>query len=164
MSDIASRFLMGILFVGTAVSVTAASAAPLGDDSGLIAECSRASLPVGALQDCLERARVLGETVASPELQSLVSTLERRIDQSETADASTGSEGEMTVPRQLTKPLAASGGASTGDREPDDAFVIDESALSDDDQADDPPPSEMNSTDDDSPPVIDPGDDPGPPP
>jgi hypothetical protein len=99
------------------VALICAGAARASDDDDdlkeLMADCGGAHIELSDVDGCLERARVLGETRPSPQLQSLMTRLERRTEDSDDTPASPP-EPATRSPHVLATPAAAAGDVPPG--------------------------------------------------
>jgi hypothetical protein len=79
--------LLAALAFGAAMTATAAIADDEDDYRSLMADCNRPDLPLSDINGCMERARVLDESRPSPQLQHLLTQLERRSEEPETPNS-----------------------------------------------------------------------------
>jgi hypothetical protein len=102
--------LMAALALGAALlSVTVARADDTDDDfKSLMADCNRPDLPASDINDCMERARVLDESRPSPQLQHLLTQLERRTEDGGSPQLNKPSAPATTGPHALLGSTAPS--------------------------------------------------------
>lgn len=76
-----SRYGLGCFFAALGLAAIAVAPAAAGDDDdykSLMADCDKPDVERSDIRDCMERARVMDETQPSPQLQRLLTQLERR--------------------------------------------------------------------------------------
>ncbi len=99
--------LIGALALSTGLLSTAARANDDDDFKSLMADCNRPDLEASDISGCMERARVLDETRPSPQLEHLLTHLERLTEGS-------GSSGpDKAVSPATTTPHALLGASAT---------------------------------------------------
>src|SRR5579863_8189036 len=79
--------LLVALALGAAMTATAAIADDDDDYRSLMADCNHPNLPLSDVDGCIERARELDESRPSPQLQHLLTQLERRSEQPDSSDS-----------------------------------------------------------------------------
>jgi len=95
--------LLVALAFGAAMTATAAIADDDDDFKSLMTDCNRPDLPLSDINGCIERARVLDETRPSPQLEHLLTQLERRTEQTDAPDSKKASPPPASAaPHTLT--------------------------------------------------------------
>jgi hypothetical protein len=109
----------GSLMVALALAVTASATCARADDDdykSLMADCNRADLPASDINGCIERARELDDARPSPQLQRLLTHLERRSEDVEGTDTSKSSTPASGAPHALLGATNASTLSSLSER------------------------------------------------
>ena len=108
MSRIGTGCLSAALFAGTLVAAPAARADD-DDIKTLMADCDHPDLPASDIRDCMERAREMDVSDPSPQLQRLLTQLERRSEYLEGRDAKPAPASTATsAPHDLMGATASS--------------------------------------------------------